>query len=141
MARTPLTDALRRMHTACAEAERTGFPVDVIAHRQQQRRLRRAEFLAGAGATTLLAACSSNPAGNVIKSAGAPRVLIVGGGLAGTSCAYRLWQAGVPFTLCEANSAFGGRTWTLRNFFSDGQLVEHGGSRAKSTLTEASLRK
>lgn len=129
MARTALTNLLRRLHAVHAEAEHSGLPVDVVDELQRTRRLRRGEFLAGAASAgaSLLAACSSKPAQTVMKTAGAPRILIIGGGLAGVSCAYRLWKAGVPFTLCDANSAFGGRTWTLRNFFDAGQLVEHGG--------------
>ncbi len=137
MARTFLTTLLRRAHAACAEAERTGLPVDVVAEEHRLRRLGRAEFLAGAASAsaTLLAACSSKPAQTLVKTAGAPRIVIVGGGLAGAVCAYRLNKAGIPFTLCEANSAFGGRTWTLRGFFDDGQLVEHGGEFISSEHT------
>ncbi len=130
MARTALTKLLQRIHAAHAEAAHSREPAAVIFEKQ---RLRRAEFLAGAAgvSATLLAACSSRPAQTIkaiaTATASAPRVVIVGGGLAGTTCAYRLWQAGVPFTICEANAAFGGRTWTLRNFFEQGQYVEHGG--------------
>jgi monoamine oxidase len=132
MARTALTKLLQRIHAAHAEAACTGVPPSVVFQEQRLRRLRRSEFLAGAAgaSATVLAACSSRPAQTVKAIASAtmaPRVVIVGGGLAGTTCAYRLWQAGVPFTICEANSAFGGRTWTLRHFFEQGQYVEHGG--------------
>jgi len=135
MARTALTKLLQRIHVAHAEAERTALPVEAVFEQHRQRRLKRAEFLAGAAGAGLLAACSSQPAQTVMNTAGAPRIIIVGGGLAGTSCAYRLWQAGVPFMLCEANSAFGGRTWTLRNFFDEGQIVEHGGEFISSEHT------
>ncbi|HEY3210736.1 MAG TPA: NAD(P)/FAD-dependent oxidoreductase [Actinomycetota bacterium] len=43
------------------------------------------------------------------------------------TCAYRLWQAGYRLTVYEANSAIGGRTWTIRGLFADGQIAEHGG--------------
>lgn len=134
MARTFLTTLLRRAHAACAEAEHSGLPLDVVAEQHRVHRLRRAEFLAGAGAA-MLAACSIKPTQTVMKTAGAPRIVIVGGGLAGTVCAHRLAKAGIPFTLCEANSAFGGRTWTLKGFFDDGQLVEHGGEFISSEHT------
>jgi monoamine oxidase len=129
MARTALTALLQRIHAAHDEAARTGEPVDEVFAQHHERRIRRAEFLAGGAGVgaTLLAACASKPAQTVLKSASAPRIVIVGGGLAGSSCAYRLWQAGVPFTICEANSALGGRTWTLRKYFDQGQIVEHGG--------------
>ena len=129
MARTALTATLRRVHAAHAAAAATGLPAFEILASNGARRFARREFLAGAvGASALLAAaCSSEPSKTVLRSAAAPRILILGGGLAGAVCAYRLWKAGVPSTLCDANSALGGRTWTLRNFFDEGQLVEHGG--------------
>ena len=141
MARTALTGLLRRIHAAHAEAAFTKEPAADVFERQRRQRLSRAEFLAGAAgaSATVLAACASQPAKTVMKTASAPRIVIVGGGLAGTVCAYRLWQAGVPFTLCEANSAFGGRTWTLRNFFDEGQIIEHGGEFISSE--HASIRK
>lgn len=129
MARTALTNILRQIHAAHAESAQSGDPVDQVFVQQRERRIARSQFLAGAAgiSAALLAACSSQPTKSIMKSASAPRILIVGGGLAGTLCAYRLWKAGVPSTLCEANAALGGRTWTLRKFFDDGQLVEHGG--------------
>ncbi|MBV8338608.1 MAG: FAD-dependent oxidoreductase [Candidatus Eremiobacteraeota bacterium] len=143
MARTALTRLLQQIHLAHAEADATGIRVDEVFASQHERRLQRKEFLAGiAGASaTLLASCSNVrvPAGSgaapSASAAGGSRVVIVGGGLAGVSCAYRLSQAGVPFTLCEANSAFGGRTWTLRGFFDHGQIVEHGGEFISSEHT------
>ena len=137
MARTDLTRFLRCLHAAHDEAARSGEPVDEVFEQQRARRIRRAEFLAGAAGAgaTLLAACTSRPVQTVMKTAGASRIVIVGGGLAGSSCAYRLWQAGVPFTICEANAALGGRTWTLRKFFDEGQITEHGGEFISSEHT------
>jgi len=137
MARTSLTRLLQRVHAAHAQAAHSSEPVDEIFEEHRERRIRRVEFLAGAAGVgaTLLAGCTSRPAQTVMNAAGAPRVVIVGGGLAGASCAYRLWQAGVPFTICEANSALGGRTWTMRKFFDEGQITEHGGEFISSEHT------
>ncbi len=56
-----------------------------------------------------------------------PRIAVVGAGLAGLSCAYRLTQAGLPVSLFEANpERLGGRCWTAREF-AGGQTAEHGG--------------
>jgi monoamine oxidase len=52
---------------------------------------------------------------------------VVGGGLAGLTCAYRLRQAGVTATVHEASTRLGGRCWTGRGEFADGQIYEHGG--------------
>ena len=63
---------------------------------------------------------------NVVRANTAPRIVIVGAGLAGLTCAYRLHQAGIASTVYEASDRVGGRTWTLRDFFADGQIAEHG---------------
>lgn len=55
------------------------------------------------------------------------RVAVVGGGLAGLTCAYRLQQRGIFATVYEANSRLGGRCWTRRGDFAANQLAEHGG--------------
>jgi monoamine oxidase len=55
------------------------------------------------------------------------RVVIVGAGVAGLTCAYRLQQAGIPSRVFEASDRIGGRTWTLRDYFAQGQITEHGG--------------
>src|SRR5206468_4224104 len=56
-----------------------------------------------------------------------PRIAIVGAGLAGLTCAYRLRQAGVIATVYEGNTRLGGRCWSLRGAFNDGQVAERGG--------------
>jgi monoamine oxidase len=61
------------------------------------------------------------------KKTTSARVVIVGGGLAGLTCAYRLKQSGINATIYEANTRLGGRCWTRRGDFADGQIAEHGG--------------
>jgi len=57
----------------------------------------------------------------------APRIAVVGAGLAGLTATYRLKQAGHAATLYEGSDRVGGRCWTGRGAFADGQLYEHGG--------------
>lgn len=64
------------------------------------------------------------------------KVVIVGAGLAGLTCAYRLKQAGVDATIYEANSRVGGRCWTRRNDFLENQIAEHGGELIDQGHTE-----
>ena len=54
-------------------------------------------------------------------------MLIIGAGIAGLTAGYRLRQAGVPIRIIEAQNRVGGRMYSLRNFFADGQVCELGG--------------
>jgi monoamine oxidase len=114
MARTPLT---RLLQQAIAE-------VAASNGRQVSRR----DALKLGGALGLAAAAAAAPAPARAAPAPAPRrIAIVGGGLAGLACAYQLKQAGQTATVYEASDRVGGRSWTLRGAFADGQLVERGG--------------
>jgi monoamine oxidase len=66
------------------------------------------------------------------RGASPPKIVIVGAGLAGLSCAYRLKQAGQGAEVYEASTRIGGRCWSGRagaadNPFAQGQVFEHGG--------------
>jgi monoamine oxidase len=65
---------------------------------------------------------------NINRSKGnSPRIVVVGAGLAGLTCAYRLKQAGIPSMVYEATGRVGGRCWTRKGFFKEEQIVERGG--------------
>ncbi len=98
------------------------------------QRVQRSEFLGGLVSSLTLAGCARSAVPTIVPAAtvagnraGKPRVVIVGAGAAGVTCAYRLYQAGIAARIFEANTRAGGRTWTLRGFFRDGQYGEHGG--------------
>ncbi|MDP9344310.1 MAG: FAD-dependent oxidoreductase [Actinomycetota bacterium] len=110
MARTPLLSGVQR---AAAEAA-----ADLGGYTRRDV-LRRAGL---AGAAVAVGARWA-PA---VNAATAPRIVIVGGGLAGLTCAYRLKQAGYAGELHEASDRLGGRCWSIRSF-ADGQIAEHGG--------------
>lgn len=52
-----------------------------------------------------------------------PQVVVIGGGISGLACAYRLWQLGVPVTLLEADERTGGLINTVEQ---EGFLFETG---------------
>jgi len=55
-------------------------------------------------------------------------VVVVGSGIAGLGCAYRLWtRYGITAKVFEYNTVPGGRIRTLRGYFEDGQIVEEHG--------------
>jgi monoamine oxidase len=124
MARTPLADKLGEAASIASEAAARDTSVDeVLADRAG--RLRRRELLAG-GAGLAAAAMLGGRLSRAI-AASAPRIVVVGGGLAGLTCAYRLKQAGYRADLYEASTRLGGRCWTRRGEFAEGQIAEHGG--------------
>jgi monoamine oxidase len=113
MARTPLAGSLEQI--AAEVAAETG-----TAPRPTRRQL----LGAGAGAAAAAAAARFAPAA---RAADSPRIVVVGAGLAGLSCAYRLKQAGHTAQVYDASDRVGGRCWTDRGSFASGQIVEHGG--------------
>ena len=126
--RTPVFALLRRAIATAMAAERSPLPRDEFIDAAINQRHSRRRFLrqAGIGAGGLaLAACGALP-----KTAPPRReraVAIVGAGIAGLTAAWRLRQAGVPVRVFEANNRVGGRVYSLRDHFADGQVVELGG--------------
>jgi monoamine oxidase len=86
----------------------------------------RREVIKRAGAVTAGIALT-RPWLPLAQAATAPRIVVVGGGLAGLTAAYRLKQAGYAAQVYEASDRVGGRCWTIRGAFADGQIAEHGG--------------
>ncbi|MEZ4441116.1 MAG: FAD-dependent oxidoreductase [Polyangiaceae bacterium] len=76
-----------------------------------------------ASLAALAAGCGSDPEPATTDV----EVAVVGGGMAGLHCAYRLHQAGVAVTVFESSDRVGGRMYTARGMFPDGQLIELGG--------------
>jgi monoamine oxidase len=93
----------------------------------------RRRFLARAGA---LAAAAALPRWTPVAAATQARVVIVGAGLAGLSAAYTLAKAGVRATLYEGSPRLGGRCWSDRTSFADGQVAERGGELIDTTHEE-----
>jgi monoamine oxidase len=93
-----------------------------LAGRLESMALSRRQFIA-AGAATVAAGAWAPRA----RAAAQPRVVVVGAGLAGLTCAYRLRQAGVVAAVHEASERLGGRCWSIRGAFAPGLVAEHGG--------------
>ncbi len=124
----------RRLGEAAAAASEAVARETAAEEAIADSRLRRRELLAG-GAGIAAAAMLSGPLTRAL-AATAPRVVVVGGGLAGLTCTYRLKQAGIRAQLYEASDRLGGRCWTRRGDFAEGQIAEHGGELIDQGHTE-----
>jgi monoamine oxidase len=121
VARTPLA---QRIEDAYAE---------VVESRTTRRELVKRTAVAGAalaGASTM---------GRFAKAAygagSSVRVAVVGAGLAGLTCAYRLKQAGISADIFEASDHVGGRCQTDTTTFPD-LVAEHGGELIDQSHTQ-----
>jgi monoamine oxidase len=121
MARTPLARALRaitdQIQTEAAETSPGPSRRSVLAGG--------AALVAGAGLP--LGVAAATPAAAAPAGGGTPRIVVVGAGLAGLTTAYRLRNAGYASTVVEAADRVGGRCWSIRDYFAEGQVAEHGG--------------
>jgi monoamine oxidase len=124
MARTPLARKLGEAASAVSAEALQGASVDQTTD-DRGGGMRRRELLVGGAGLTMAAMLS----GRIPRALGAnpARIVVVGGGLAGLTCAYRLKQAGYRAELYEASGRLGGRCGTRRGDFAEGQIAEHGG--------------
>jgi len=112
MARTPIARYLEEAADAVAAEEGTT--------------LTRRRLLRDAGVAGLSLAAAGRFAAPA-RTATPTRIVVVGAGLAGLTCAYRLKRAGYTAQVHDAADRVGGRCWTIRGAFVDGQIAEHGG--------------
>ena len=126
MAHTPMFAKLIHAFRVAGESATTGRPIESILEQHARDRITRRDFL-GAGAAAGVALTGLPDVVRRLRTITAPRVAIVGAGLAGLTCAYRLRQAGVIATVYEGNTRLGGRCWSIRGAFDGGQIAEHGG--------------
>jgi monoamine oxidase len=115
MARTPLMRELQRAVSAAAADDGRELG------RTTRAALLRRAVAAGIGLTAVGRLTPAARAGS------SSRIVVVGAGLAGLTCAYRLRQAGYVAQIHEASDRIGGRCWSGRGYFDDGQIYEHGG--------------
>ena len=134
MARTPIFDDIRRAFRIAAYLERTGSTTSEGLERLEEAAWSRRRFLrtavtatAGAAITPLLTQCEC--------ACEPPKVVVVGAGVAGLVCAYRLQQNGISARVIEASTRVGGRMFSLRNYFPDNQVAELGGELIDSEHT------
>ena len=124
MARTPLFRSLERALRLARAADLSGRPAAEIAGEARERRLltRRQLLQTSAVAAAGLGLSGCRLARTVPIDE--PQVLIIGAGIAGLTAGYRLKQRGVSVRIFEAQERIGGRMFSQRDFFADGQVAE-----------------
>jgi monoamine oxidase len=152
--------ALRRAQDTAAYARQTGCDIGeataVVAERDagptgdpdsrdtgdpdsRDTSVARRDVLRGSAAAALAAVI---PAGAAMRAPSAVgrerRVAIIGSGIAGLGCAFRLWRSyGIRSEVYEYNASRpGGRIHTLRGFFAEGQYAEEHGEFISTEHTE-----
>ncbi len=126
MARTPLLRAFQKLAHEHRSADRLGIsPAELRGQRQEE--VSRREFLkrAGVAGAAVVATGSAAFAGRA-NAATAPRIAIVGGGIAGLSAALTLADKGFASTIYEASTQrIGGRMHSDRSgYWGNGQISE-----------------
>jgi monoamine oxidase len=125
MARTPLLRSLRQLMRDGLASRSSGLPLDVLRERRReatQARISRRQFLGGAVAGTAALA-----APRAARASSQPVVAIVGGGIAGLTCALTLRDRNLASTVYEASGRIGGRMFSNTSTFACGQVAEWGG--------------
>jgi len=125
MSRTSLFASLRHSLQLALWCEKQQVATEEAIECVAAARLNRRQFLQAA--STAGAALGTVLFPRLVVGATPPRIIIVGAGTAGLTCAYRLQQAGVSAQVIEAEKRVGGRMYSLRDTFPDGQLAELGG--------------
>jgi monoamine oxidase len=127
MARTPLLRALERLAEEHRTAERIGIPPAELRGRRAEAEYSRGEFLKRAGVAGAGFAVIPGTRRMVRRPADtAPRIAIVGGGIAGLNAALTLADKGFASTIYEASTdRIGGRMHSDRtHYWSSGQVSE-----------------
>jgi Flavin containing amine oxidoreductase/TAT (twin-arginine translocation) pathway signal sequence len=110
MARTPLLRALQRLAWEHRAASQLGMEVEELRERGEIPGVSRRAFLKGAGVAGAAAAVAGPLAfARPARAAAAPRIAIIGGGIAGLAAALTLQDKGVGADVYESSGRMGGR--------------------------------
>lgn len=120
MARTPLLRSIRDLARDVQASKATGIPVDELREIRAARKLSRRRFLAGTAAGAAVLALP----GRARAGASQPKITIVGGGIAGLTCALHLRDKGFDSTVYEAAGRLGGRMFSNTGYFAANQVSE-----------------
>ena len=130
MSRTPLMRALQRLAGEHRAATQLGIEVEEYRERQAEARISRRELVKRSGAVGAAVVLGGPMAlARSARAAGASRIAIIGGGIAGLTAALALQDKGVYSDVYESSGRVGGRMhsdWEEfgTSFWANGQQAE-----------------
>jgi monoamine oxidase len=138
--RTPLFATLKRvLHLAQIANQKSTPPIDElieIAHTQRWTRRRFLKTSVVGAAMTFIGSRLPSVAFAGQNKATAPKIVIVGAGIAGLNAAYTLKKAGIHAEIYEGSSRTGGRIYTVKDVLAPGLVSHLGGSFINTNHTE-----
>lgn len=126
LARSPVFAAVKRALHLAQVANQKGMPnVSELVEQVQSRRQFLKQTIATAATVFMSAVALAKP-----NKATLPKIVIVGGGIAGLNAAYQLKKAGLGWRVAvyEATARSGGRIYTLKDVMGTGLTTDLGES-------------
>ncbi len=125
--KTPLFGTIRKAFQMAIAAERRKTSAAEIVQRSEAYRLSRRKFLENAGKTALVGSLLPQLMLPRFSRAIAPRIAIVGGGIAGLTALHTLKKGGLDATVYESSNRTGGRIFSVPEAMGPGTWTEFGG--------------
>lgn len=129
--RTHLFATVRRAFTLALRAERLQTDTAEVIGQAKEANLSRRRFLENSGKTMLAGAMMPGllhkPLIAPFIGAAAPKIVIVGGGMAGLNALHHLKKHNLDATIYEASGRTSGRMFTVKNVMGEGTWTEFGG--------------
>lgn len=125
--KTPLFGTIRKAFQMAIAAERRKTSAEEIVQRNEEYRRSRRKFLENAGKTVLAGSLLPQLALPSFSRAIAPRIAIVGGGIAGLHALHILKKNGLDATIYESSNRTGGRMFSVTDAMGPGTWTEFGG--------------
>src|SRR4051812_38795843 len=124
MPKTPLLRGLNQLFRDAHATRRSGISLPGLAELKQEQRekgplIPRRSIVSALGVGAIAAALP-----RTASAKAQPKIVIVGGGIAGVTCALKLADRGLASTVYEASGRIGGRMFSNTNSWADGQVTE-----------------
>src|SRR5262249_34108563 len=130
VARTRLLTAFQQLYRDLEEAETCVKSAGAIQHERSRPTPSRRDFVKISGAVAATVMFDKHA---VFAAARQPRIVIVGGGIAGLNAALTLQDGGLSATIYEASNRIGGRIHSDATSWENNQVTEHYGELIDAT--------